>query len=88
MIFTVIILGTSLLISQLKQNWLKVNAVSVGRNEFQHFVKYFNLVKTEVKQAGFEPGITAPCKNSARADSCTNCDVSNIGLQICMCRLV
>ena len=35
---------------------LKINTVFVGRNEFQNFVKYFNLFKTQVKQAGFEQG--------------------------------
>ena len=39
--------------------------------------KIFNLVKTQVKQAGFEPGKIAPCKNSTFADRCTNCDISH-----------
>ena len=34
---------------------IKKDAVFVCRNVFQKFIRYFNLVKTQVKQAGFEP---------------------------------
>ena len=43
------------LIAKSTQNLLKKDAVFVCRNVFQNFIRYFNLVKTQVKQAGFEP---------------------------------
>ena len=58
----------TVIIAQIKQNWLKIKAIFVCRNVFQHFVKYFNLVKTQVKLTGFEPGKIVPCINSMCAD--------------------